>query len=82
MDPGLTYFGEKLAAGAWYAAAEYDDNPRQRDWHPLDAERMRVGIVSAAEHFGQPIDVFHEQHDAGEADVAFQFAILGEVVYG
>jgi hypothetical protein len=81
-DRPLTYFGEKLAAGAWYAAAVYDDDPLQRDWHPLDAARMRAGIVRAAEHFGRPIDVFHEEHDAGEADVAFQFAILGEVVYG
>jgi hypothetical protein len=81
-DRPLTYFGENLAAGARYAAAEYDDDPRQRDWHPLDAVRMRAGFVTAAEHFGQPMDVFHEQHDAGEADVAFQFAILGEVVYG
>lgn len=79
--PG-TYFGEKLAAGAWYAAAEYDDDPRQWDWHPLDASRMRTGIARAAEHFGRPIDEFYEQHDAGDADVAFQFAILGDIVYG
>jgi hypothetical protein len=81
-DRPLTYFGEKLAAGAFYAAAEYDDDPTQREWHPLDAARMRTGIARAAEHFGRPIDVFHEQHDADEADVAFQFAILGEIVYG
>jgi hypothetical protein len=81
-DASLTYFGEKLAAGAWYAAAEYDDDWRRREWHPLDAARMRAGIGRAAQHFGQPIDVFHEQHDAGEADVAFQYAVLGEVVYG
>ncbi len=80
-QPG-TYFGEKLAAGAWYAAAEYDDDPRQRDWHPLDTARMRAGIARAAEHFGRPIDEFNEQHDAGDADIAFQFAILGDIVYG
>jgi hypothetical protein len=78
----LTYFGEKLAAGAWYAAAEFDEDPHQRDWHPLDAARMRAGIGSAAQHFDRPIDVFHEQHDAGDADVAFQYAVLGKVVYG
>lgn len=81
-DRPQTYFGEKLAAGAWYAAAEYDDNPREREWHPLDAARMRVGISKAAEHFGRPIDMFYEEHDAGDADVAFQFATLGEIVYG
>jgi hypothetical protein len=80
-DRPQTYFGEKLAAGAWYAAAEYDDDPRELDWHPLDAARMRAGIARAAERFGQPIDVFHEQHDAGDADVAFQYAILGDIVY-
>ncbi len=77
-----TFFGEKLAAGAWYAAAEYDDDPRARNWHPLDAARMRAGISRAAEYFGRSPAVFHEQHDAGEADVAFQLAIFDEVIYG
>jgi hypothetical protein len=80
-DRPLTYFGENLAAGAWYGAAEYDDDPRQRDWHPLDATRMRAGISRAAQHFNQPIDVPYEEHDAGDADVAFQYAVLGKVIY-
>jgi hypothetical protein len=54
----------------------------RREWHPLDAARMCAGSGRAAQHFGQPIDVFHEQHDVGEADVAFQYAILGGIVYG
>jgi hypothetical protein len=81
-DRPLTYFGEKLAAGAWYAAAEYDDDWRQREWHPLDSARMRSGISRAAQHSGQSIDVFYEEHDADDADVAFQYATLGKVVYG
>src|ERR1041385_2357892 len=48
-DRPRTYFGEQLAAGAWYAAAEYDDDPHRRTWYPLDAARMRVGISRAAE---------------------------------
>jgi hypothetical protein len=43
-DRALTCFGEKLAAGAWYAAAEYDDDWHQREWHPLDSASMRSGI--------------------------------------
>lgn len=42
----------------------------------------RAGIAKAAEQVGRPIGVFYEQHDAGDADAAFQFAILGEIVYG
>jgi hypothetical protein len=80
-DRPQTYFGEELAAGAWYAAAEWDEDRRERDWHPLDAARMRAGISKAAEHFGRPVDAFYEEHDAGDADVAFQFAILGKIVY-
>ncbi len=78
---GLTFFGEKLAGGAWYAAAEYDDDPRERNWHPLDAGRMRAGISRAEEHFERSPATFYEGHDAAEADVAFQFAIFGRIIY-
>src|SRR5215471_4049829 len=69
-DRPQTYFGEQVAADVWYAAADYDDDPREQDWHPLGAARMRVGISKAAEHSGRPIDVFYDEHDAGDADVA------------
>jgi hypothetical protein len=78
----LAFFGEKVAAGGWYAAAEYDDDPRERHWHPLDAERMRLGIHKAAEHFKRTPVAFYEEHDAGDADVAFQLAIFGRIIYG
>lgn len=50
--------------------------------HTLTLAKMRRGIRKAAEHFGQTPLAFYEDHDATGADVAVQFALLGEIVYG
>jgi hypothetical protein len=42
---------------------------------------MRAGISRAAEYFERSPDTFYEEHDAGEADIAFQFAIFGRIIY-
>lgn len=50
--------------------------------HVLTLRKMKAGIKKASEHFRQTPAVFHEDHDATSGDVAVQFALFGEVVYG
>lgn len=50
--------------------------------HTLTLAKMKRGIRKAAEHFGQTPAAFYDDHDATGADVAVQFALLGEIVYG
>lgn len=47
---------------------------RTDEWHNA--------VAKAAEYFGLSLEGFLEEHDAGMADVAVQFALFGEVVYG
>lgn len=81
---GRTYAGEIVANGGWYAIGERGDfdDPSEMPWHPLDLDRLRAGIRRAAEHFGYSVARFYDEHDAGMADVALQFAVLGDLVYG
>ncbi len=48
----------------------------------LASARRRSDALRHRQNFGQPVDVLHEQLDAREADVAFQYAMLGEIIYG
>lgn len=40
------------------------------------------GIRKAAEYYGLTPERFYEEHDAGSADNAVQFAVFGELIYG
>lgn len=48
----------------------------------VSVTNFAVGIVKAAEHYGLTVDRFYDEHDAEYADVAFQYAAFGEVIYG
>lgn len=48
----------------------------------LTLAAMKRGIRKAAAHFDLTPTEFYEEHDASDADVAVQFAILGQIVYG
>jgi hypothetical protein len=48
----------------------------------LVAANVRDGIRKAAKQMGQSTEAFLEDYDASGADIAVQFAIFGEVVYG
>ena len=47
-----------------------------------DSHVWKDAVAKAAKYMGQSLGLFYEEHDADSADVAMQFAILGEVVYG
>lgn len=66
-----------------YASAvfiEEEDNSE----HFLDSrsDEWKKGVAMAAEYFKLSLWGFLEEHDAGYADVAVQFALFGEIVYG
>ena len=50
--------------------------------HTLTLAKMKRGIRKAAAHFEVTPLAFYENHDASDADLAVQYALLGEVVYG
>lgn len=45
-------------------------------------EQWYAAVEKAAEYFELNVEDFFEDHDASYADVAVQFALFGEVVYG
>lgn len=74
---GAEYLSQCLTRGrslGWLT----DDGER----YTLTLPKMRRGIYRAARHFGLAVERFYEEHDATGADVAVQFALLGEIVYG
>jgi len=48
----------------------------------LTLRKMKAGIREAAKLRKMTVEEFHENHDAGDADLAVQFAVFGEAVYG
>lgn len=66
----------------WAHARIYDIDGEQS--HLLDSrsENWHNAVANAASHFNMSLEDFFEDHDAGSADVAVQFALFGEVVYG
>jgi hypothetical protein len=50
--------------------------------YTLDLASIHRGIRKAAAHYKQTPLAFYENHDAGAADCAVQFALFNELVYG
>jgi hypothetical protein len=48
----------------------------------LTRDNIVKGIEMAAKHKKMSVKGFIENHDAGDADMAVQFAIFGELIYG
>lgn len=48
----------------------------------LSKEKMASGIAMAASYLSMSVSEFYEQHDALMADMAVQFGLFGELVYG
>ena len=50
--------------------------------YTLTLPAFEQGIRRAAQHMGESIERFYENHDAVGADIAVQFALFDEIVYG
>lgn len=48
----------------------------------IKAANLLRGIRKAAAHRGRTVERFMEEHDAEGADIAVQFAIFGEIIFG
>lgn len=46
------------------------------------SEVWHNAVAKAAENMGQSLRAFFEDHDADGGDIAMQYAVLGEIVYG
>lgn len=75
---GAEFLSEVLSRGGTIRLHDADENK----WHALTLRSFQSGIAKAAKDFGVTVERFHEDHDAGWADNAVQYAIFGEVVYG
>jgi hypothetical protein len=95
MDSGSGYWTHQVSVvGQWPQGADYASDVLTKGgslrWiedegrveHTLTLTKMRKGIKQAAVHFGLTPARFYDEHDASYADVAVQFALLGEIVYG
>jgi hypothetical protein len=63
-----------------FKVEDYDDDPNEI--HILTLEDYIVGLGLACKNFGQSLECFYENHDAIGADVALQFSLFEEIVYG
>jgi len=50
--------------------------------HVATLESFASGIVRAAVHTKRSVESFVDDHDASDADLAMQFALFGEIIYG
>lgn len=73
---GDLFASDMLTRGANLRIVDFDGGK-----HTLTLANMKAGIRKAAAHYGQTVEAFYEDHDAGAADTAVQFALFGELVY-
>jgi hypothetical protein len=79
---GAHYTHETLTRGRDIRLTVPDDWNETTETYVLTLDNFLAGIARAASHFRQDVVTFLEDHDACSADVAVQFAALGEIVYG
>ena len=73
------YASDALASCGVLEITTQDEPLDKMELCHADIER---GIRQAAQHHGATIEQFYNNHDANDADVALQFALFNEVVYG
>ncbi len=63
-----------------YDIAIYD--AEEDSTYTLTLEKFVKGLEKACSHRGLTLQAFYDQHDAGDADIAVQFALFDSIVYG
>jgi len=76
VPEGATYASDVPGLGGTIQVVDFE-GPR-----PVDREIMVQGIIMAANYMGLSVEDFYENHDAESADIALQFALFGEIIYG
>lgn len=83
LPPGDRFASHVPGAGGRLIVHELvDERHGETTAHTLDLATMQKGIAAAAVLRGLTIERFYDEHDASDADIALQLAILGEVRYG
>lgn len=72
--------GDYLAAGN--VIKIYEEDTTERTCRSLTRVKLESGIRKAAQHRGLTVRRFLDEQDADDADIAVQFALFGEIVYG
>lgn len=80
-NKAAAYASEVPSRGGALAVHESGDGEMDV-WHALTYDKMVAGIKKAAQHYGLSVARFYDDHDAEYADVALQFALFNEIVYG
>ena len=80
---GAEYMSDLLALDGTMTIHELvDESTGESVEHVLDLAAAQRGIRKAAEHWHMTVAGFMGDCDADRADVALQYAVLGEVRYG
>lgn len=75
-------FDEENPRPLWRDGGRVRIKPEDEEFLDLDVRLMEDGIRKAAAHFGLTLRNFIDNQDGDSADVAVQFALFGEIVYG
>lgn len=76
-----TFASDAVSQGHTILVHEWEDG-EPGTWHELTLAKMKKGIRAAATAYGLTPERFHEEHDAGSADNAVQYAIFGRIIFG
>ncbi len=79
---GAKYASHAVSKGATVRLKLHPEEAGDDEPNLLDAKAIRKGIRKAAEHAGKTVRAFMDNHDAGDADNAVQFAVFGKLIYG
>lgn len=96
FEGGINYWCDKIEiVGDWPEGAHFGSECLslgvslrlhdfvEDEWHTLTTANMLRGIALAMQHFDYATwDQFFDMHDAGSADVAVQFGIFQDIIYG
>lgn len=79
---GVKWASDALTRGRDIRLTIHDDWNETTETAVLTLDNFLVGIAKAAAHMRQSVAHFLDDHDVCSADLAIQFAVLGEIVYG
>lgn len=75
---GINYLSDALTRGGTIVLHDHEDG----NVYYLTLDKFLVGLAKACAFRKQSVERFIDEHDAIEADILVQFAVLGEIVYG
>ena len=82
-QPPTDYLSELPSAGGTVVVVEDRTEEGEKPLgHRLSYAKALRGCKEAADFLGLSLRAFFDDHDANSADIALQFAVLEEVVYG